>query len=156
MKHSFILNLAVGLLVVSGFVGCQSASEDKKTAADDMKATEGTWTLVSGENEGEILAEQEVKNARLTIIGDNYTVDLGEAGVKKGIQKLDSMKTPKQIDAQDTEGPTAGKNLGIYEFMANGDFRVCFAPSGKERPTDFVTTPDNGRFIHVWRHAKGE
>lgn len=154
MKSSFALSLAAGLLVAFGFLGCQPASKDTKNASDDMKKVSGTWTLVSGEMNGKPLPEPDVKNAKLTIVGDKYTVDLGGLGVKKGTQKLDSTKTPKQIDAQDAEGPTVGKNLGIYEFTANGDFRVCFASTGKERPTEFVSTPDNGQFIHVWRLAK--
>ena len=154
MKHSFILSLAAGLLVAAGLVGCQPAGDAKKPAADDVKKTEGVWTLVSGESAGKPLAEEVVKNSKLTIVGDKYTVQLGELGVKKGTQTLDSTKTPKQIDAQDTEGPTVGKNLGIYEFTASGDFRVCFAATGKERPTQFVSTPDNGQFVHVWRQAK--
>lgn len=154
MKHSCILTLALGLLSISGFVGCSSAKDDKKAAADDTQKAAGTWTLVSGEMEGAPLPEKEVKNAKLTIVGDKYTVQLGDMGEKKGTQKLDSAKTPKQIDAQDTEGPTVGKNLGIYEFTADGDFRVCFAATGKDRPTEFVTKPGSGHFMHLWRRAK--
>jgi len=154
VKHAFILTLAAGLLSLSGFVGCQSASDDKKAAGDDMQKAVGTWTLVSGEADGVALAEKDVKNAKLTIVGDKYTVELGELGVKKGVQKLDSAKTPKQIDAQDTEGPTVGKSLGIYEFTADGDFRVCFAAPGKERPTEFATKTGSGTFMHLWRRAK--
>lgn len=153
MKHTFILTLAAGLLSISGFLGCQSANNDN-SAADDMQKAVGTWTLVSGESEGTPLPESGVKNAKLTIVGDKYTVELGEMGVKKGIQKLDSTKTPKQIDAQDDEGPTVGKNLGIYEFTAEGDFRVCFAAPGKERPTAFATMAGSGTFMHLWRRAK--
>jgi uncharacterized protein (TIGR03067 family) len=156
MKRSVNLSLAAGLLIVIGLVGCLSASGDKKTAGDDLKKTEGAWTLVSGETNGEPMSEQVVENSKLTIVGDTYTVQLGDLGAKKGIQKLDSTKTPKQINAQDTEGPTTGQNLGIYEFTANGDFRVCFAATGKDRPTKFVTTPGDGQFIHVWRRATAE
>lgn len=154
MKSPFALNLAAGLLIAIGFVGCQPESKDTKNASDEMKKAGGTWTLVSGEMNGKPLPEPDVKNAKLTIVGDKYTVELGDLGVKKGVQKLDATKMPNQIDAQDTEGPTVGKNLGIYEFTTNGDFRVCFAATGKERPTEFVSTPDNGQFIHVWRRAK--
>jgi len=138
--------MAAGLLVVMSFAGCQAAS-------DDPKKTEGTWTLVSGESEGAPLPEEVVKNSKLTIEGNAYTVQLAEMGTKKGIQKLDSTKSPKQIDAQDSEGPTVGKSLGIYEFMANGDFRVCFAATGKDRPTEFTTKSGSGHFMHVWRRA---
>ena len=153
MKHAFILSLAVGMFVAVSLVGCKSASE---TAADDVKKTEGTWTLVSGESDGSPLPEKEVKAARLTIVGDAYTVELGEAGVKKGTQKLDATKTPKHIDAEDTSGPTVGKNLGIYEFTSTGDFRVCFGAPGKDRPTEFASKPGSGHFVHTWRKAKAE
>jgi uncharacterized protein (TIGR03067 family) len=150
MKGSFILSLAAGLAIVSGLGGSRFAT------ADDAKKTEGAWTLVSGEAEGKPLPEQIVKKSTLTIVGDKYTVRLGELGVKQGTQKLDSTTSLKQIDADDAAGPTVGRNLGIYEFTANGDFRVCFAPTGKARPTQFATTPENGQFIHVWRRAEAE
>ncbi len=154
MKHSYLASLAAGLFVVCGLLGCQSSQEEKQGAADDMKATAGTWTLVSGEAAGKPLPEADLKNAKLTIVGDAYTVQIGEMAPKQGTQKLDATKSPKQIDAQDTAGPTVGKNLGIYEFTTNGDFRVCFAATGKDRPTTFATTADDGQFIHVWRRAK--
>lgn len=152
MKYSVVLSLFAGLLVV-GLVAGLSASGDKKTVNDDLKKTEGTWTLVSGEENGQPIPDEVVKNSKLTIVGDNYTVQLGDLGVKKGTQKLDSTKSPKQIDARDTDGPTVGQNVGIYEFTADGDFRVCFASTGNGRPTEFVSTPENGQFIHVWRRT---
>lgn len=154
MKQYLIASLAAGLLIVSGFVGCNATSNAKTVANEDLKRMDGTWTMVRGEMNGKPLSQQEVNSAELIIVGDNYTVRLGDEGVKKGIQKLDATKTPKQINAHDTEGPTTGENLGIYEFTTDGDFRVCFAATGKERPTEFVSTPDNGQFIHVWRRAK--
>jgi uncharacterized protein (TIGR03067 family) len=150
MMRTFVLSLAAGLLVF-GLVGGLTASGDKKT--DDLSKTQGTWTLVSGEMNGQPIPEQIVKNSKLTIVGNVYTVDLGDDGVKKGTQTLDSTKSPKQIDAQDSAGPTVGRNLGIYEFTSNGDFRVCFASTANVRPTEFVSTPENGQFIHVWRRT---
>lgn len=154
MKQSFALSCTLGLLILTGVVGCQPKTEGTKTATDDLKKTEGTWTLVSGEADGKPLPEAEVKSAKLTIVGDAYTVELGAEGVKKGTQKLDATKTPKQIDAKDTSGPTVGENHGIYEFTADGDFRVCFAAPGKERPTEFTTKPGSGHFMHLWKRAK--
>jgi uncharacterized protein (TIGR03067 family) len=148
MKQTFILALAVGLFAASSLLGRDSAN-------DDSQQLQGTWTLTSGEKDGEPLPEQVLKNSKLTIIGDAYTVQLG-AVILKGTQKLHTTMTPKQIDARDTEGPTIGQNYGIYEITPTGDFRVCFAATGKDRPTDFVTTPGSGHFTHVWRRIKGE
>lgn len=56
----------------------------------------------------------------------------------------------------DTEGPFKGKTtLGIYKLEGN-QFTVCFAPPGKERPTEFSTTSGTGQFIHVWKRQKKE
>jgi uncharacterized protein (TIGR03067 family) len=156
MKFSMFVTLAAGLLIVTGLAGCKSASDSASTASDDLKKAQGTWILLSGEKDGAPLSEEDIKDSKLTIVGDTYDVHVGTTELKKGTQKLHSTKTPKQIDAQDTEGPTVGENLGIYEFTPNGDFRVCFSPTGKERPTEFATKPGSGIFIHVWQRAKAE
>jgi len=161
MKHSLIFSLAAGLFVFSGLVGCQPAKEDVKpagdvkVAADDMKTLEGTWTLVSGEKDGAPLPDADIKNSKLTIAGDVHTVQVGDMHLK-GTHKLDQKKSPKQIDAHDTEGPTVGENHGIYELTAAGEFRVSFAPTGKDRPTEFASKPGSGNFTHVWKRAKAE
>jgi uncharacterized protein (TIGR03067 family) len=109
MKHSYILSLTVGLLVATGLVGCQAAP-------DDNKSLQGTWTLVSGEKDGEPLPEQDIKNSKLTIAGDTHTVQVGEM-IIKGTHKLDATKKPKQIDLTYESGPNKGKTLlGIYEL----------------------------------------
>ena len=154
MKQYLAAIVGAGLFILLGVVGCNSTSQAKTADRNDLEKTEGTWTLVSAEVDGKPLSDEIVKNSQLTIIGDKYTVKLGDSEIKRGIQKLDATKTPKEINARDTEGPTVGENLGIYEFLPNGEFRVCFAATGKPRPTQFESTADNGQFIHVWRRAK--
>ena len=44
--------------------------------------------------------------------------------------------------------------LGIYEFIEEDQYRVCFAVAGKERPTSFTTKPDSGHILHVWKRMK--
>jgi len=156
MKIACLLPPAVALLIVAGLLAGEAAGADKKSVLDDAKHTEGVWKLVNGEFNGEPISEEVVSDARLTIFGDAYTVQLGLLGVKKGTQHLDPTTSPKQIDAEDFSGPTTGMNLGIYEFDANGDFRVCFAATGKERPTEFATKPGTGSFMHVWRKSESK
>ena len=50
-----------------------------------------------------------------------------------GTLKVDPTKTPKEIDATDSEGKTI---LGIYKFDKD-QFTVCFAPPDKQRPKEF-------------------
>ena len=40
--------------------------------------------------------------------------------------------------------------LGIYEL--DGDhYKVCFAPTGKPRPSEFASRPGSGNFLQVWK-----
>jgi len=109
--------------------------------------------MVSGEEKGEAFSAEEVGQMTLTI--GNGTYDVMQAGkvLKKGAHTLNEKKSPKHIDGTDTAGTTVGINHGIYEITAAGHFRVCFAPVGKDRPTAFSTTAENGNFVHDWKRA---
>jgi hypothetical protein len=39
--------------------------------------------------------------------------------------------------------------LGIYALEENG-YKVCFAPAGKPRPTEFSSTPGSGQILQSW------
>ena len=42
---------------------------------------------------------------------------------------------------------------GIYEI--DGDnYKVCFAPPGKDRPKEFSSKGDEGLTLSVWKKAK--
>lgn len=141
MKRYALLVLAAGFLV---------AADDPK---DELKKLEGTYTMVSGEQKGEKLSDQVVKNAKLTIVGDKHSVKVGDDTII-GTHKVDQAKKPAQIDATDTEGPFKGKTVqGIYEL--DGDnFKVCFAEPGKDRPKEFSTKSGTGHILHVWKREK--
>ena len=146
MKLHVLLVLAVGLLIVAN----SSAGDAAKM---ELKKLEGTWGMVSGEAKGEKLPESTIKSAKLTIVGDKHTVKIGEDTII-GTHKLDPTMKPKAIDAMDTEGPFKGKTtFGIYK-VEKGVFTVCFAPPGKERPTEFTTKSGTGELLHVWKLKK--
>lgn len=115
---------------------------------------QGSWTLIAGEANGVKFTEKQLKNGKLVINGDKYSVTVADMETVTGTEKLDSRKSPKTIDITNANGPDKGKNcLGIYEL--EGDvFRVTFAPPGKARPSKFVTKPDSGHWMHVWKRVK--
>jgi uncharacterized protein (TIGR03067 family) len=141
MKWTVLTVMVVGLLV---------AADDPK---DDLKKLEGTWTLVSGEKDGEKAGEAILKTAKLVIKGDHHDVKIGD-DVFKGTHKIDASKKPHTIDAIDTEGVFKGKTtLGIYAL--EGDtFKVCFAKPGQDRPKEFSTKSGTGHILHVWKREK--
>ena len=126
-------------------------------AADDAKKDlaklQGTWSYASfvDPNHDKMPAEQ-LKKMSITFAGDKWTIKEDDRVVVWGTQKLDPSRTPHEIDSLIMDGEGKGTTmLGIYEF--HGDtFRVCFDPTGKERPTSF--TPKIGQFAGVIERQK--
>ena len=140
-RHALIaFALTVGLLF--------AADAAQEGAKNELKKLEGTWVMVAGEEKGEKVPEKRLKIATMTIVGDKHTVKVGEESFV-GTHKLDPTKNPKEIDSLNQ-----GKAMfGIYK-LEKGEFTVCFAPPGKERPKEFTTKSGSGEFLHVWKQKK--
>jgi uncharacterized protein (TIGR03067 family) len=151
------MRLAVTMIIaVCLLSGADAPKTDapKKEAASDVKALQGTWRLQSGEADGAAIARKDLRGGRLVIKGDGYTVTLPGKGTVTGTEKLDPAKEPKTIDITDSSGANKGKTcLGIYELKGD-EFRVAFAPPGKDRPTEFSTKADSGSWVHVWKRGR--
>ena len=146
MRWSIAMGFAVSLLI--------GADAPKADAPKDEKTLQGTWSLSAGEADGKALSEKQLKDGKLVLKGDDYTVTLADIGTVKGTQKLDPTKEPKTIDIKDASGPNKDKTcLGIYELKGD-EFRVTFAPPGKPRPTKFTTAAGSGQWMHVWKRVK--
>jgi uncharacterized protein (TIGR03067 family) len=147
MRLRVLTVLAVGLLLAAEDAG------NGRAARKELTKLEGTWAMVSGEQEGKKIPEDVVKTAKLVIKGDRHTVTVGDETFK-GTHKVNPSKTPKQIDTMDTAGPFKDKTAyGIYEVDEDG-LKVCFAPPGKERPKEFTTKSGTGVIFHVWKRHK--
>ena len=146
MRWGIAMGFAVSLLI--------GAHALKADGPKGEKALQGTWSLSAGEADGKALPEKQLKDGKLVLKGDDYTVTLADIGTVKGTQKLDPTKEPKTIDIKDASGPNKDKTcLGIYELKGD-EFRVTFAPPGKPRPTKFATAADSGQWMHVWKRVK--
>ncbi len=138
MRIQALLTLSVGLLIAA------DAKDDD--AKKELKRLSGTYVMVSGESRAEKLSEERIKETKMIIEGEKYTATFGGDSVT-GALKVDPTKTPKEIDATDSEGKTI---LGIYKFDKD-QFTVCFAQPDKERPKEFSVKAGTGEFIHVWK-----
>jgi uncharacterized protein (TIGR03067 family) len=143
MRSYAPLLVAVGLLVAA-------APPKQKESAEGL---DGTWLMVGGEDGGKPLPPDLVKSTRLTIKGDHYTLRTGD-DTGGGTLALNAQARPPAIDSTASDGPWKGQTIhGIYRLRGD-EFTVCFAPPGKERPTQFTTKSGTGSFLHVWKRQK--
>src|SRR5437763_2873278 len=138
------------LVVMAGLVlsGDPPADEVKK----ELEKFQGTWKFVSYEVEGTKLSEDALKEFRLIIKGDKFTMNEGKNSFG-GTFKIDPSKKPKTIDVQFTEGPQKGQNLmGIYQL--EGDtYRICVDTVSKGRPSEFVGRRGSGYALEVYQRV---
>jgi uncharacterized protein (TIGR03067 family) len=139
------------LAAVLMVAGDQAKDDPKK----DLEPLQGTWKGVSGENDGNPIAEDAAKNQELIVMGDKYTLKVGGKEEEQGTLKLDPTKTPKTMDITITSGMDKGKTqLAIYQI--DGDtFKICYAPAGsKDRPKQLSTKAGNKEGLLVLKKAK--
>jgi uncharacterized protein (TIGR03067 family) len=145
------------LLLVSIATLLVAAEARDDEVKKELKKFEGNWVMVSGEKEGEKIADEHVKQSKLTWKGKSVSL-LTPHQSKETIQAectLDPGKSPRQMDWVRSTEPGKGKKMqAIYEFMGEDQYRVCFAPPGKDRPTEFATKPGSGHMLHVWKRVK--
>src|SRR5205823_3949022 len=132
------------LIVVSTAAG-QDANKK------EMSPLEGTWSMVSGQADGQDMPKQFVDGGKRVAKDGEVTITIGGQVFFKAKFTIDATKKPKTIDYVMTEGFTKGKTqLGIYEL--DGDtVKFCFAGPGKDRPTDFTAKEGSQRTYSVWK-----
>ena len=120
---------------------------------NDLDAMQGTWVLVSAMQDGNPLADDKVKQTTIVIKGDTFRFPglAEDVTARAGTFTLDATKKPKEMDSTSSEKETM---LGIYE-LERDSYKVCFAPAGKPRPTEFASIRGSGQILQVWhRHEK--
>jgi uncharacterized protein (TIGR03067 family) len=135
-----------GLLMIAALGLLLGACNRQATPKTDLDRLQGTWYLASAMQDGKALPEDKVKQTTIVFKGD-FPGSAEYATSRAGTIKLDETKTPKEMDAISTEKEVM---LGIYALEENG-YKVCFAPAGKPRPTEFTSTPGSGQILQVWQ-----
>jgi uncharacterized protein (TIGR03067 family) len=147
--RSRLLLAAGAVLLLAGGPGDEARKELKKFA--------GTWVLVSGEVDGKPVADEHVKKSKISWVGNKAELLTPHQSKEliRGDVRLDPAKKPRQMDWVRSTEPGKGKEMhAIYEWLGDDQYRVCFAPPGKDRPTEFKTRPGSGHTLHVWKRAK--
>jgi uncharacterized protein (TIGR03067 family) len=148
-----------GLLVVGVLLTTIASADDAKDEAikKDRERIEGTWQITALEINGNKSKDEDVK--KLTVVnGSDGTWSVRAEGkeISIGTSTFDPTQKPKTIDFTPTEGGGKGDQfLGIYELRKNVR-KLCFAPQGKDRPTEFSSTSDNQHILVTFERVKAE
>jgi len=128
--------------------------QDNGVLINDLARIQGTWTMVSGERDGQAFPSEYLNNSERVVKGDETIVTVRGQLFMKAKFSLDPSKNPKTIDYAINDGPYAGQKMfGIYE-LDGGKLTFCLATPGKERPAGFATKPDDGQTMTVWKLEK--
>jgi uncharacterized protein (TIGR03067 family) len=148
MKARLLMIAAVGLLIGA----CNRQAQAPAAPKTDLDRLQGTWYLDAAIQDGNALPKDKAKETTIVFKGNTFRFPgLAEyATSKAGTIKLDETKTPKEMDAISTDKEVM---LGIYALDPNG-YKVCFAPAGKPRPTNFGSAPGSGQILQVWEREK--
>ena len=129
-------------------------------ATTDKDALQGTWLLASVEVNKEAIPLEKLKDGNVVLVGtlvikgDSYTFHIGKNRLEITF-KVDPGKQPRAIDLTVIEGPQKGQTYhGIYKLVRD-TYTICRnVEPGKERPTEFVTKPNSGLMLVVWKRDK--
>jgi uncharacterized protein (TIGR03067 family) len=148
-----MIRLLFGLFTFAMFltalasIGAHDDAKDK-AIKKDRKQIEGTWRVVALVVDGNPANEEDAK--KLTVVNGSdgaWSLRSEDQEISKGSSSFDPTKKLKTIDFTPTEGADKDKQfLGIYE-LGEKTRKLCFAPSGKERPTEFSSTPGSEHIL---------
>ena len=151
MRHSFHRFGIVAVL----YMACASLAlaEDGKDEAirQDREQIAGRWRIVELHSGGNRVADEDAQ--KLTVVNEpdgDWSLHSEGEEISHGTSTLDPTKRPKTIDFTPLEGDDKGKlYLGIYE-LGEQTRKMCFAPPGEPRPTEFTSPPGSQHVLVIY------
>jgi uncharacterized protein (TIGR03067 family) len=155
MKRHALMVLVIGWLVAAVALVAAADTPEQQAVKQDRQKYEGLWRAVALEVNGSKAAAQDAEKITVANHADEtWAVMTDGKAFWKGSSTLHPTTKPKGIDFVPTEGTNVGQTyLGIYEIDGNTR-RLCFAPPGKARPTEFASPPGSGHVLVVFRREK--
>jgi uncharacterized protein (TIGR03067 family) len=122
------------LVILSACLLAGSSVRHAATEADDARAWQGTWRLVSCVANG----ETQKANMKWVVVGNRYRIQFdGKEGADPYTFKLDPRQKHIDVFHHDTPKGTYGGSLkGIYDIQGNA-LKVCYDLKGQRYPTSF-------------------
>jgi uncharacterized protein (TIGR03067 family) len=137
------------VILAGSLMAADPPTED--AAKKDLERMQGDWAAVSYVRDGQKLPDDDAQALFRTVKDNQYTVYQYRKAIGQGTFTLDAAKKPRTIDAM-PKGQTQAMR-GIYEIDGK-TLKLCFAPAGKDRPTDFTAKEGTGHALTVWEREK--
>jgi uncharacterized protein (TIGR03067 family) len=154
MKRSFF-----SLMVAGAFLAAVASADEAQDKAieKDRQRIQGVWRVVALVVNGNNAEERDAKKISVVNGADGtWILRSEETDIAKGTSTIDPSKEPKTIDFTPTEGESKGDQFqGIYELGKNTR-KLCFAPAGQERPTEFSSTSGSQHILVTFERVKDE
>jgi uncharacterized protein (TIGR03067 family) len=141
------------IVVAVGPLGAGDKGKDDKF---DPSKLVGTWTYVSGVENGKKLDADHFKKAKVVISKETLTLKAEkDADTFVMTYELDTKASPITIKLTIKEGPqgVGAKSTGIIELKGD-DLKICYDPSGKETPKTFEAKEGSNFHCFVLKRAK--
>lgn len=129
----------IGGILLSAMTTVVTADDAKDAAIrKDRKQIEGTWRVVALEVDGNKASAEDAKKITVVNKADGTWILFNDGKeISKGPSTINPTMKTKTIDFKPTDGEGKGQTyLGIYE-LSDKSRKLCFAPPGKKRPTEF-------------------
>ena len=157
MRSTILVMVTVMSLVWS--VGTIAAAPAPGQSAEaELQKFQGTWVMISAEMDGKKVSDANVKQSKITFVGDKVEVIAPHQHKDKivaSVTKLELTKNPKEMHWVRSAGPNAGITmLAIYEFKGPNQYQICFDPAGVGAPKKFGTKAGSGHIWQTWKRVK--
>ncbi len=157
MKHSYCRLQIASVLFAA--IATTAIADDTKDAAikKDRKQIAGTWRVVALEVNGNKASVEDAK--RITVanaVDGTWVLSNDGKVINKGPSTIDPTVKLKTIDFKPSEGEGKGQEyLGIYELGAKTR-KICFAPPGKKRPTEFSSKTGSEQYFVTFERVEAK
>ena len=156
--RSTILVMVTVMSLVWSVCTIAAAPAPGQSAEAELQKFQGTWVMISAEMDGKKVSDADVKQSKITFVGDKVEVIAPHQHKDKivaSVTKLDLTKNPKEMHWVRSAGPNAGTTmLAIYEFEGPNQYQICFDPAGVAAPKKFGTKAGSGHIWQTWKRVK--
>jgi uncharacterized protein (TIGR03067 family) len=115
-----------------------------------LERLQGEWKPVALVTDGQPLPKAMLAFGTRTMTGNETQVTFGGQVMVHAMVRLDERQTPIAIDYLNVGQGPKRVSLGILELRRDV-VRLCMAPAGGPRPTEFASEKGSGRVFSEWK-----